>query len=285
MAGADDEIARKLRAAALRWSLTDLADVADGPTSRVLRGRTGGRQVALKILKPYGADEINGAHLMAWYGGLGAATILDIEDGTILMDWLDGGTLGDLVRADQRRDAEATAVLCDLVAKLHRQRAEPPPALWPLEQWMRPLAVSDLAFLPPEARPLWARIQTLLTGLLTSTTDPRPLHGDLHHDNVIGGSDQWRVIDPKGLHGDPVFDIANLFRNPYGADDLVLQPTRIDALADRFAAHFGWPRRRILEWAAVLTAISAVWNSSSGNGFAWELRMVPLLLAALDCRK
>lgn len=282
MAETDDDIARKLRAAVQRWSLEGLDPFAETPTSQVFRGLRYGRSVGLKILKPYGADEINGAHLMAWWGGVGAAEILGVEDGTILMQWLEGDTLGDLVRADHGRDAEATEVLCDVLARLHRKRPPPPPALWPLEQWMRPLLASDLAFLPPDARPLWARIQTLLAALLASTTDPRPLHGDLHHDNVIGGPGQWRVIDPKGLIGDPVFDVANIFRNPYGADDIVLQPARIDRLADRFAARFSWPRRRILEWAATLTAISAVWNSNSGNGFAWELRMVPLLLDALD---
>ena len=45
-----------------RWGLTDVELVADTRTSVVRRARRlDGSQVGLKILKPYGADEINGA--------------------------------------------------------------------------------------------------------------------------------------------------------------------------------------------------------------------------------
>jgi streptomycin 6-kinase len=279
---ADAEIERKLREAVARWSLDAVEPFADTATSRVFRARTAGRRVALKILKPYGADEINGARLMVWYAGEGSAEILGVEDETILMEWLDGGTLGDLVRADNSRDGEATDILCEVVARLHRRRSMPLPPLQPLEQSMRPLLHSDLAFLPAEARPRWERARQLVAGLLASTANAGPLHGDLHHDNVLRGAASWQVIDPKGLIGDPVFDVANIFRNPYGADHLAFDPARIDGLADRFADRFDWPRRRILEWAAGLTAISAIWNSARPDGSDWERRMLPLLLAAID---
>ena len=55
---------------------------------------------------------------------------------------------------------------------------------------------------------------------------------------------------------------------------------RRGSMEDRMEEH-----RRILEWAAVLTAISAVWNSSKPDGSAWERRMLPLLLAAIDRQK
>lgn len=280
--GLGPDLNGKLLAACVRWGLEAVEPIADTPTSRVFKAERGSGRVALKILKPYGADEINGAHLLAWYGGLGSAEILGIEDQTILMEWLDGSTLGDFVRADNRRDLEATEVLCDVVANLHRRRAAPLPTLWPLEDWMRPLLDSDLAFLPAEARLPWQHVQTLLGALLSSTRERSPLHGDLHHDNVLHGANGWQVIDPKGLIGDPVFDVANIFRNPHGADRLALDPARIEGLADRFADRFAWPRRRILEWAAALTAISAIWNSARPDGAAWERRMLPLLLAAID---
>jgi streptomycin 6-kinase len=169
-----------------------------------------------------------------------------------------------------------------VLAALHKRRVGPVPKLWPMEGWMKPLAGSDLTFLPLEMRPLWARAQQMLSELLATTTDPRPLHGDLHHDNVIGGGGRgWRVIDPKGLFGDPVFDGANLFRNPYPADELVFDPARIDMLADKLTERLEWPRRRILQWACVLNAISAVWTPE-GSNFNWEMRMAPVMLAAVD---
>jgi streptomycin 6-kinase len=270
----------RLGAAMARWSLDAAMPVAETATSWVLRATSTRGVHALKLLKPYGYDEIGGARLMQYWGGDGAARIEAIEQHDVLMEWLDGTTLGDWLRADLSRDAAAAAVLCDVLAALHRPRGAALPALTPLDEWLRPLAVADLSFLPAEARPHWARAQAMLAELLATTTERVPLHGDLHHDNVIGGNEGWRAIDPKGLVGDPVFDVANIFRNPLGGDAIVFRPERIEALAGTFATRFGWERRRVLQWAAVLTAISAVWNSDAD--FAWELRFLPLLMGAIE---
>jgi streptomycin 6-kinase len=275
-----EALAARLGAAMARWSLDAAMPVAETATSWVLRATSDRGAHALKLLKPYGHDEINGARLMQWWAGDGAARIDAIDGHDVLMEWLQGGTLGDVVRADEARDAEATGVLCDIVESLHRARPAPLPELWRLEDWMTPLCDSDLAFLPPEVRPLWQRAQGILADLLATTTGHRPLHGDLHHDNVIGSDGGWRVIDPKGLLGDPVFDVANIFRNPYGGGEMVFRPERIERLATTFGARFGWERERILGWACALTAISAVWNKDTS--FEWEMRMLPVLMAAVD---
>lgn len=277
---AGDEFSARLSAAMARWSLDAAMPVAETATSWVLRTTSERGARALKLLKPYGHEELNGALLMQWWGGDGAARIDAIDGQDVLMEWLVGGTLGDVVRADPSRDGEAMDALCDVLAKLHQTRSAPFPQLWPMDHWMEPLASADLLFLPLEMRPMWARTQQVLADLLATTTDPKPLHGDLHHDNVIGSAGHWRAIDPKGLLGDPVFDVANIFRNPYGAGEMVFEPERIERLAATFAARFGWDRKRILGWACVLTAISAVWNRDAD--FAWEMRMLPVLLAAAD---
>lgn len=42
------------------------------------------------------------------------------------------------------------------------------------------------------------------------------LHGDLHHDNILLGSDgRYAVIDPKGVIGDGVFDIPRFILNEF----------------------------------------------------------------------
>jgi len=45
------------------------------------------------------------------------------------------------------------------------------------------------------------------------------LHGDLHHDNILLGEDKrYRVIDPKGVIGDAVFDIPRYILNEFDGD-------------------------------------------------------------------
>ena len=42
------------------------------------------------------------------------------------------------------------------------------------------------------------------------------LHGDLHHHNILlGKQGRWRIIDPKGVVGDPVFDIPRFILNEF----------------------------------------------------------------------
>jgi len=48
------------------------------------------------------------------------------------------------------------------------------------------------------------------------------LHGDLHHENILKGESGYRIIDPKGVVGDPVFDIPRFMLNEddlYSDDD------------------------------------------------------------------
>jgi len=279
---AEDDTARKLREATARWTLDAIVPVADTATSRVFRARSAGRRVALKILKPYGADEINGAHVMAWYGGSGSAEILGIEDHTILMEWLDGGPLADIIRKDNARDDEATAILCAVASALLQDRPGSIPTLMPLELKMQPLLASDLGFIPEQHRPAARRAQAMCADLLATTSVRRPLHGDFHHDNVVGSARGWLAIDPKGLVGDPHYEVANVFRNPYGAGELAIRPARIAALADAFAARLGLERKRLLQWAAAHATISAIWDRNAGNPFDFNLVVLPRLLAAAD---
>ncbi|MDF2543644.1 MAG: aminoglycoside resistance protein [Herbinix sp.] len=40
------------------------------------------------------------------------------------------------------------------------------------------------------------------------------LHGDLHHDNILlQGDTQYKIIDPKGVVGDPIFDVPRFILN------------------------------------------------------------------------
>ncbi len=45
------------------------------------------------------------------------------------------------------------------------------------------------------------------------------LHGDLHHDNLLLAKDgTYRIIDPKGVAGDPFFDLPRFVMNEYLLD-------------------------------------------------------------------
>lgn len=271
-----------LSRAMIRWSLTKSTLVAETATSWIFRVEQNGRNYAvLKILKPENAaDERRGSHLMNWYGGEGAATVFDTHGDTLFMEWLDGGTLGDAVRAGH--DAEATIAVCTVVANLHRPRAEAPDDLIPLRQRFEALFTTNVRAWPHTARDLYARASGIALKLFDKPTPSIPLHGDLHHDNIMSSDRGWLAIDPKGVIGDPLYEVANIFRNPVGAPALVADSRRIMALCDAFEGRLGFNRKRMLGYAAAQSALSACWDLEAGNAISLDMAMLPLLLSAYD---
>jgi len=271
-----------LNRALIRWSLTKASPLAETPTSWIFRVEQNGRNHAvLKILKPGKGDhEQRGGELMNWYGGEGAATVFDRHGGTLFMEWLDGIPLGDAVR--QGRDDEATIALATVVGLLHRPRTDPPQDLLPLREHFAPLFSTNIRNWPYTARDLFARAAGVALTLFDRPSAQVPLHGDLHHDNIISSPRGWLAIDPKALLGDPVYEVANAINNPVGADELVKDPRRIAAMSELLSQRLGFPRKRMLGWAAAHAALSACWSLEDEQPIAAQLAMLPLLLTAYD---
>ena len=50
------------------------------------------------------------------------------------------------------------------------------------------------------------------------------LHGDLHHENILkNGAGEYKVIDPKGVVGNSVFDLSRFILDEF-RDDLTSEP-------------------------------------------------------------
>lgn len=54
----------------------------------------------------------------------------------------------------------------------------------------------------------------LVVELIETTDQNTPLHGDLHHENILRHGDGWMCIDAKGLIGDPANEGAAFVCNP-----------------------------------------------------------------------
>ncbi|MCM5557509.1 aminoglycoside phosphotransferase family protein [Pleomorphomonas sp. JP5] len=261
------------------WALIDPVFAAETATSVIYRATAAAHgPVALKLLKPgAGDDEARGGAMLAWFGGNGAARVFGLAPDAVLMEWLDGETLGDVARAG--RDDAATLILADVVERLHARRDAPPPELTPLRRRFASLFRTDPQRWPADARPLVARATAIAEALLDADAPATPLHGDIHHDNILRSGDNWLAIDPKGLLGDPAYDYANSFQNPERADALVLDAGRIARHATALAERTAIPRRHLLAWAVAHTALSGAWNIEDGAPFAHQAAMLALLLA------
>jgi len=222
-----------------------------------------------------GEEERLGAALMAWFEGDGAVRVLAMDDPAILLERAAGPrSLAGMAR--EGHDDEATLILCRVLARVHAPRATAPPvSLVPLPVWFRALpAAAERHGGVLEAA--WGVAQSLLA----SPRDERPLHGDLHHDNVLdAGSRGWLAIDPKGLIGERGFDYANIVCNP--DIDTAAAPGRLMRRARIIVAEADLELERYLGWVLAYAGLSASWTLGEGADASPALLIARLAVAEL----
>lgn len=248
-----------------RWSL-----VAVGPpfvplsyNYVVSAERADGAKVVLKAGVP-GRELRSEIEALRLFGGQGSVRLLaaDPDGGALLLERIDPGTTL-ATDWEPAKDAAATAVAAAVMRGLWRPA--PPEHTFPtVADWAGGLRKLRARFnggsgpLPPD---LVAEAEALFTELIGSSDTPMLLHGDLHHGNILAARRApWLAIDPKGLVGDPGYEIAALLYNPAGLlaapDPGRLLARRVDQLAEEL----GMDRARLRGWGVAGAVLSAWWS-------------------------
>jgi len=201
--------------------------------------------------------EREGAQLMAWWGGQGAARVLAHEDPALLMERAEGpGSLIEMSRNGQ--DEAATRIACDTVVRLHGVTRPPPPLPSLAERFAQ--QTERLRVMGGVCHPALE----VITTLLETPKDVGVLHGDVHHGNILDfGPRGWLAIDPQGVIGERAYDFANLLRNP--DDDLVLSPGRLERQLGWISEAAGHDPLRMLQWGLAHAVLSASWSLQDGQ--------------------
>jgi len=262
------------------FQLSDPHLAAETAIARVWRVTYLDAPAALKIYHDQTlSGEGPGFELLRALDGCGAVRVLAHKGIAVLMDWLDGPSLGDLARAGQ--DEEANVHLVDVACAIHEFKG-PLIGLTPLYDWCADLF--SIRFAPEcssQFRHDMQRAQNIARRLFASAEQIGPLHGDLHHDNIKLGPDGWRAFDAKGLVGEKTYELANAFRNPSGIGAWQRDPRRFHACADLWAERFDVDRIRLMRWAAVKVALSIVWRSGPIVIDDKEADLLAMMLAQL----
>ena len=215
------------------------------------------------------AEEARGSRQLAWWDGAGAARVFELESEAVLLERAHSRlSLVDMSRGDQ--DEEATSVIVKMAAALHRPVRAPPPRLVPLHEWF-----SSLFLAPPLVGGELEMAARTARRLLRSSSEVIPLHGDLHHWNVLDFAGEWRAIDPKGLVGDRTFDLVHLLRNPDRAT--ALAPGRLEKRVEQVSREAAVERARLIDWALAFAGLSAAWTIEEGASPEDDLRLLRML--------
>jgi len=233
---------------------------------------TDGTPVVLKLGVP-NRELTSEAAALVHFDGRGSVRLLHAEPerGILLLERVWPGTplvdLGDDVADDDRRTRIAAQVMQSLWRPAPADHRLPTVHDW--AKGMDRLRATFDGGTGPFPTRLVEMAEAHFRDLLADPAPPVVLHGDLHHWNILDGPGKsWLAIDPKGVVGEPAYEVGALLRNPFAdpatkPDLAKIQSRRIAILAEML----GMDARRLQSWAFAQAILSAWWSYEDGGTF------------------
>ena len=201
------------------------------------------------------------------FDGRGIVRLLeyDEEQEVMLLERLQPGTM--LASLVPEQDEQATSILAGVMRQLWRPApAEHTfPTVEQLGQRLTQLRTHYEGGYGPFPPRLVDEAMDLFTTLSASAPQLMLLHGDLQHHNILRSGDTWLAIDPKGVVGDPGYEVGASFYNPMPR---ILEMSDLEqTLARRVAQlseELGIERARIRGWGLAQCVLNA-WIMVANN--------------------
>ena len=240
--------------------------------------RAGGEPVVLKVGVP-DSEFIWQIDALRLWDGSGACRLLDAdpERGFMLMERvLPGVSLKNAALAD---DEHVVAVAVSTMQRLWRPApdlaARVPAYNFPtVAGWFGDLqklrARFDGSTGPLPAAPI-ERAERLSAELMRASGPPMLIHGDMNWGNILRGQRQpWLVIDPKGVVGDPLYDVATFLNDP--PEDLTGPELRrlLSRRIAQIAEMLGEDRARVRGWAYAHLILAGYWSYEEHGEHGWQ---------------
>jgi streptomycin 6-kinase len=140
------------------------------------------------------------ANILKFFENHGAIKLIDSTVGALLLRRAVPGN--SLMKYFPDREDESIEIAADVIRRLHSAN-DIPENFTPLEELLCDL--HKKCDIPDR---FISKAQRIAGHLSETTTKQTVMHGDLHHDNILRDSDEWQIIDPAGVVGDPVYEIV-----------------------------------------------------------------------------
>ncbi|GMK40210.1 hypothetical protein PCCS19_32650 [Paenibacillus sp. CCS19] len=259
-----DKVVKDLATYADRWSLTSLQLIPSYSVNLVFRchaERYG--DAVLKISKAeYGGIRTEWQALHHYAGRRMCRVFeVDLEAGVMLMQGMVPGTpLRAVDDLDSRLD-----VFCSLYRDMHLPPAEAD-SYPTYTHWVN--RITDYMSTRSDAIALYGhmrRAQEILVTLSDSYSQQMLLHGDFHHDNILlGEGGEYRIIDPKGVIGDPIFDTPRFILNEFGDDITPALRNKINHIFAVFEQRLQIPGAVLRQCLYIETTMGVCWCVEDG---------------------
>ena len=228
--------------------------------------RADGTPVILKTCSL--TDEFaHGLPALRLFDGRGIVRLLewDEDQEVMLLERLQPGSM--LASLVPEQDEQATSMLAGIMRQLWRPApaGHPFPTVEQLGQGLTQLRARYDGGYGPFPPRLVDEAMDLFATLCASAQEIMLLHGDLQHHNVLRAGDAWLAIDPKGVVGDPGYEVGAMLYNPMPR---ILDVPDLERMLARRVAQLseelGMERARIRGWALAKTVLTA-WDMVRSN--------------------
>jgi streptomycin 6-kinase len=252
-----------------RWGL-QLRETLPGSTHNLVVAATSadGSDYVLKLGVPHPELHAEIAALRE-FGGHGAVRLhaADPDQGALLLEQVRPGC-----PLDARHENDQAAALA--VAQVLRRLWRPPQGTHPFPtaaDWGRGFErMRARGGGSPLPGALAGRAECRYRSLVATQSEPVLLHGDLHYENILAcGQNGWVAIDPKGVLGEPAYDLGAFLRNAANRPGAAGSRPALTRLIDLLAEELRLPRSRVRDWAFAQAVLSAGWCLEDGWG-GWE---------------
>jgi streptomycin 6-kinase len=259
-----DSFDQTLEAICRQWNLSDIVAFPNLSYNFVSAARRQGTEpVVLKMaVRP---DDLDcETSCLKAFDGQGAVRLLahNFEFGALLLERLRPGEALWTVWSEETDDKQT-----EIAARCMKQIWRPTQIPFPTTaDWFKAIPAYRNRY--PVNGPLPAnlveRAEAMVVELESSNRERFLLHGDLHHGNILSGWNEWKVIDPKGVIGDPAFEAAAWLRNPC---DRILQVHNLSEVLHRrlqiIADITDLDPQKLKAWSFCGCVLSACWSTES----------------------
>ncbi|MBM7326699.1 streptomycin resistance protein, partial [Agrobacterium sp. S2] len=169
------------------WNIEAVKQIADTPAGVVyeLVRDDGSLAVAKVLKKKVLTDSLRGADFIEWRAGIGCVELLDRSDDILLMEHAGTETLRDVLFRDGDDDA-TTEIAAEVLLRYHQPSEQPPPSsLLTLPLYFESLFRKAEQDRSDGIDSAYIEAAALAKELIGQQRDIKPLHGDLHHENIM----------------------------------------------------------------------------------------------------
>jgi streptomycin 6-kinase len=192
------------------------------------------------------------------YDGRGVVRLLeaDSERGAVLLERLLPGNMLSTLKDEEK----STRIAAEVLKVLWRHEPENH-HFKSIFNWAEGL--NKIPFLFPQGIPIPSKLidqaKSLFADLIPSQNSKMLLHGDFHHYNVLSAGEGWKAIDPKGIIGEPEFDLTPFLENEVDPKDPATMRKITEKRINLFCEVLGFDAKRVKNWLIAHSILSTWW--------------------------